>query len=223
MSFESALDVRGREEETKIEVRAETFMDAEDHEYGAIADALTKVQEYLDGIKDIVDRDNVINEDEPRLLYLAIERELENSIPGNFKILYKEAKEAGKPQEAANLITKNILGKLQEFVIEKSRFEFQKTPKLEEIIGTIDNALWGDEIDKPEDIEGVMKKLDKDISKSDIAVIQAKWNNPYLMDDQILAIRYKAEDENLLKKGKHALENPFARIARALEEAGANK
>jgi hypothetical protein len=227
MPFEGALEVTGTGEQAKLEVKMETFMDAEDSEYGYIGDALTKVQKHLDFLKEAVDKSD-IDEDEPRLLFLAIERELENSIPERFDKEYKEAKEAGNSKEAADLITKNILKKVQDFVIEKAEFEFRQTDKLQNIIDTIDNALWFDQVDIPQDIEDVMKKLDKDISKADIAVIQAKWLNPNITDGELLALRQKVINEkgsSPWELGKKAIKDPygFTKIAKALEEAGANK
>jgi len=220
MPFEAAFDITGAGEEAKLEVRMDTFMDEEDHEFGNIGNALTKVQEYLDGLKEIVDRSD-INEDEPQMLFLAIERELENSIPDKFAKEYAEAKKAGKTEKAAELITNHILQKIQDFVIEKARFEFQQTEKLQKWIDTTDNTLWGDEIDNAEDIKTVLENIDPNVSAADVAVVQAKWRFPNLADSCIASIRKQyGESGSLLAQGAKAISGGrYAEMDKQIEEA----
>lgn len=118
MPFQEAFKVETKEGQPPLQVNAKLFAEN--------PNALTAGQGLSTEVKTVSDtiqrklnemqrqakgRLNM-NDDEFRLAVLAMENELELSIPDNFREVYKAAK---TPEEAAQIITRDILKKVHDF------------------------------------------------------------------------------------------------------------
>ncbi|MBN2087627.1 hypothetical protein JW758_04735 [Candidatus Peregrinibacteria bacterium] len=142
-----------------VAVNKEAF--AKDGEIGQSAeDELNKVQGELNKVTKKLKSD--LNKNEIKLATLAIERELENEMPDDFKMYYDRAKDW---TEAASEITSSVLSRVQNFV----------TGRLEKVVSIVDEESWTDNLDKGE-VEDVLKELDPNISSAEIEQLYSKWS-----------------------------------------------
>lgn len=133
-----------------------------------------------------------LNKQELKLATLAVERELEDSVPDNFKMYYDRAETWN---DAAELITGDVLSTVQDFIVSG----------LEDVISVVDEESWTDNLNKGE-VEDVLKDLDPTITQGEIDEIYATWSGK----------------ENFFEKGKNAIISGVGtdRIKRHLEKNG---
>ena len=134
---------------------------------------------------------------ELKMALLVIERDLENSIPPNFKNAYENT---GDWRDAAELVTAHILSGPQKYLTEY----YAQTPALQKVIKTVDAETWTATLDEGER-EDVLRDIDPNISEADIAVVQAKWNNPDISEEQVAAIRRQKGEGSYLARGLLAI------------------
>lgn len=118
MAFQEAFHVEAKEGQPPLQVNAKLFAE-NPNALDAGRNLATEVKTVTDTIqrklnemqKRAKDRWNM-NSDEFRLAVLAMENELDLSVPDNFREAYKQAK---SPEEAAQIITRDILKKVHDF------------------------------------------------------------------------------------------------------------
>lgn len=152
-----------------------------------------------------------LNAKELKIAHLAMERELEASIPDNFKRQYEDAKEFGGWKKAADLITANILSTVHNFVNDY----YSSRGRAKTIVDTADNVSWSGYVSKS-DVSSALSKLYPDITAGDIAVAQEKWANPGASDERLAEVRRVAEAEDAEVSQKAEEENYLARGVEAL-------
>lgn len=177
MPFQEAIQATEEAEGSKLEMNVKAFTDEENNLGESVQDVLIKAQDQLDQMHEYMETE--LNKDELRVANLAIERELEKSIPNRFKSAYEQA---GTWPEAADLITEHILSNIQDFA----------ASRLKKIVEIVDDESWIGSPSKDE-VEDILKDIDPNISKGDIAALQAKYQNPYLTDNELAIIREQSD------------------------------
>jgi len=176
MPFQEALQTTETTEGSKLEVNMDAFTDSENKLGETAQDVLTQAQDMLKQMHKTMESD--LNEGELRAANLAIERELENSIPNRFKQAYEKAESWG---EAADLITEHLLSNIQDFVANR----------LNQVVETVDDESWIGSPSKDE-VGDILEDIDSNISRGEKVALQAKYQNPYISDSELAMIREKS-------------------------------
>jgi len=152
MSFEEALQVRETGESSKLEINANAFTNEENELSESAKFTLKRAQDELDSMSDYME--TKLNKEELRVANLAIERELEKSIPERFKEDYRNAENW---PEAVNLITEHVLKNIQDFI----------SSRMKKVVETVDDESWTSSLSKGE-VEDILKDIDPDITDDQI-------------------------------------------------------
>jgi len=198
MAFEEAFNVVPKGQETKLQVNTNAFK--EENEIGKkAAEALAEIQGRLDFMQKHLKKD--LNVSELKVANLAIEQELEDSIPPNFKKAYEAA---GSWSEAARLITGNILTNVNHFIGEKVRNDFSGTGdimgagRLQKVIDVVDSESWTDSVSKSEagDIYTALEKSrGRTPARDAVIAFMDSYSAPSLLEGGARAIAARGRGE----------------------------
>jgi hypothetical protein len=171
MPFQEAFNVKPNVKEgAKMEVNANAFQRGGQLEEKA-ATEIKSVQENLNWMQQRMKKD--LNADEMKVAWLAIERELENSIPSTFKASY----EGANWTERAELINGQILSGLEQFI----------RTRLEDVIAITDDESWTGSVSRSE-AANILKKLNPSVTDDEVKAFQARYVQPNLLDQGAMAV-----------------------------------
>jgi len=158
---------------------------------------LTEIQRRLDFMQKNLKKD--LNTAELKVANLAIEEELEESIPSSFRKAYEETESW---DEAAKLISKNILTNVNKFIGEAVKNDMRtgkldKNSRLAKVIDIVDAESWTGSVSKSEA---------GDIYK---AVVESKPTAPNVhlvpTEDAVIAFMDHYSAPSLLEQGARAI------------------
>lgn len=180
MAFNEAFNVVPEGEGAKLAVSKGPFKEGSELD-SKVEDRLDEVQKKLDEMQKTMKED--LNADELKVASLAIERELENSIPGSFK---KEYEQSETWSECADLVTQHILENVNSFAINR----------LKKVIDAIDSESWTGSVDKDE-VADILREIDPGISDEEVEALQNRYSSPSLLEQAPKNIqnRYAQIDE----------------------------
>jgi len=190
-----AFEVTPSAEGSNLEMKTGSFTDKENKLGEKVSQTLNDADKMLANMTKEMKSD--LSADELKVAHLAMEQELENSIPSNFAKLYDSTETWA---DTADLVTAHILSTVNDFVN-----SYLSGGRSKHIAETIDDASWFGGMDAS-DVPSVFKKLG--LTKGDAAVAQAKWNEPNISDDRLASIRREADAGSLLHQGMVASKNP---------------
>lgn len=166
MAFKEAFNVVPEGEGSKMEVNTNAFKDG--NELGAEAQTkLTDLQKKLDDMQETMKKD--LNADELRVANMAIERELEASIPDQFRTEYESAQDW---ERAANAIQYHILSAVNTFMY----------VRLQQIIKTVDDESWTGSVSKDE-VASIIRDLDPTLTPDEVLAFQDRYSAPSALEE----------------------------------------
>ena len=195
---------------SKLEMKAESFTDGENQLGESVSAVLDSANNILGNMTE--EMKNALTGAELKAAHLAMEQELEDSIPAGFATAYERA--GSSWQLAANLVTAEILSTVQDYVN-----DYLAGGRPKEIEQKVDKYSWFGGMGA-DDLPTVFERLGLD--RGDIAVAQAKWKKPNSTEQELAQIRRKAEEGNLLEQGWVAIKNPNDVIRDRMRKSGLN-
>lgn len=207
MAFEAFNVVpTGAEGETKLKVNKNAF--AVEGELGdAVDKALDEVQKRLDFMQKKMKKD--LNTAELKIANLAIEEELESSIPPSFRDAYDQEESWS---EAARLIAGNILVNVNHYIGEVVNDDLTGTGKLmgadasrlRRVIDVVDAESWTDDVSKEEagDIYVALKEsvphpkgVSTEPTPEAVVAFMDRYSPPSLLEEGARAIARGEEEQ----------------------------
>ncbi|MFH0837656.1 MAG: hypothetical protein V1880_00100 [Patescibacteria group bacterium] len=186
MPFEEAFNVVPKGKETKLEVNVNAFKSG--NEFAETAKArLEEIQSRLDFMQKHLKKD--LNTAELRMANLAIEKELEDSIPDSFSKEYFDANTSWP--EAAALIAGKILTNVNHFIGEKvsndltGTGDLQVKSRLRKVVDIVDSESWTGDVSKSEagDIYTALEKSRRRTPTPEaVTAFMDRYSSPSLLE-----------------------------------------